>query len=565
MTAAAYAELHEARAFAPPRRRGNGTVALFTIVCAAQAAFGIWMSARGFRWGDAFYRSTSALFVLHSSDPKLADIGFVWMPLPTLLNLPWVLLYPIWQNIVLSGVASALSSAVCGGATAAVLLVTARRLGLPRWLGWTFALLVSTNPMVFLYAGTGMGEGVAAPFLIGGVCFVTLFWHSGERWWIAAAGVALGLGVLSLYETIPFVAAVFAALAAGVLFSSEARPSRPLGRGVAVESLGLLLVVPSILVGIGWIAANAIIMHQPLFFLSGAYGYSSYQGGAFTSGSVQPKGNLIGVVALLGPRVWPFLIPVAALLAARLADGRGWRIESVSLVVLALSVIVGLIAPMAYLGSRMDFLRYYIYPLFAAAGWGLYEIAISRRRRLATALVLGGWVVAAPACLWVMASPALGAQEYPEIKALVTGREALQLGYRDPVIGRTPIAQYLDARVLPSHRRVLLDAYQGAAVAVQVRSDHAQYLLMTFDHRFRAALADPRRYRISYVLVPDPAVWPQDAIDRARPRLWTGREKGFRLVKKFDPSSIPRLPESWRLYAVGPGVRVLSSSFGGGP
>ena len=126
-----------------------------------------------------------------------------------------------------------------------------------------------------------------------------------------------------------------------------------------------------------WIAANAIIMHQPLFFLSGAYGYSSYQGGAFTSGSVQPKGNLIGVVALLGPRVWPFLIPVAALLAARLVDGRAWRIESVSLVVLALSVIVGLIAPMAYLGSRMDFLRYYIYPLFAAAGWGLYEIAIS--------------------------------------------------------------------------------------------------------------------------------------------------------------------------------------------
>src|SRR6201989_196505 len=149
MSAAAYAERHEARAFAAPRRRFNGTLALFTIVCAAQAAFGIWMSARGFRWGDAFYRSTSALFVLHSSDPKLADIGFVWMPLPTLLNLPWVLLYPIWQNIVLSGVASALSSAVCGGATAVVLVLTARRLGLPRWLGWTFAVLVSTNPMVF--------------------------------------------------------------------------------------------------------------------------------------------------------------------------------------------------------------------------------------------------------------------------------------------------------------------------------------------------------------------------------------------------------------------------------
>ena len=61
------------------------------------------------------------------------------------------------------------------------------------------------------------------------------------------------------------------------------------------------------------------------------------------------------------------------------------------------------------------------------------------------------------------------------------------------------------------------------------------------------------------MLFPDPAAWPQDAIDRARPRLWTGRETGFRLVKRFDPGSISRLPESWRLYAVGPGVRVLST------
>lgn len=563
MTAAAYAELHGASAFVPSRRRVNGTVALFIIVCAAQAAFGIWMSARGFRWGDAFYRSTSALFVLHSSDPKLADIGFVWMPLPGLLNLPWAALYPVWQNVVTSGAASSLSSAVCGGASAAVMLFTARRLGLPRWLGWTFALLVSANPMVFLYAGTGMSEGVGAPFLIGGLCFGTLFWHSGERWWIAAAGVALGLGVASMYEAVPFVAATFVALTAGILWSSDARPSHPLGRRRAVEGLGLLLLVPSIFVGLVWIGANAVIMHNPLFFVNGAYGYSSYQGNAFTSNGTSAKGDLAGVVGLIAPRVWPFLIPLAALLAVRVVDRRLWRIETVSLVVIGLSVTVALIAPMAYLGSVMDFLRYYIYPLYAAAGWGLYEIATSRRRRRAIALVLTGWIVAVPACLWVMANPRLGIQEYPELNGLVRDRNALQLGYGDPMATRTSLAHYLDAHVLPSHRRVLLDAYQGAAVAVQVRPEHAPYLLMTFDHRFRRALADPRRYGISYVLLPDPAVWPQDAINRARPRLWAGREPGLTLVRQFDAGSASR-PENWRLYAVGAGVRVLSTPNGGG-
>jgi hypothetical protein len=226
MSVTAYAAASRPR-IATTRRRGiDGAVIIFVLVFAAQLAFGVWMSSRGFRWGDAFYRSTSALFALHSADPKLADIGFVWMPLPALLNLPWTALYPVWQDVVASGAASSLASAVCGGATATVLLITARRLRLPSWIGWAFALLVATNPMVFLYAGTGMAEGVGAPFLVGAVCFLTLFWRSGQRWWVAAAGVALALAVAAMYEAVPYGAALFAALAAGVLWSSEARPSR---------------------------------------------------------------------------------------------------------------------------------------------------------------------------------------------------------------------------------------------------------------------------------------------------------------------------------------------------
>lgn len=560
MTAGAYA--------APPRwataarrRRGiDGAVIIFLLVFAAQFAFGLWMASRGFRWGDAFYRSTGALFTLHSADPKLANIGFVWMPLPALLNLPWVALYPAWHSVVSSGAASALSSAVCGGATAAILLITARRLGLPRWLGWSFALLVSVNPMVFLYAGTGMSEGIGAPFLVGAVCFLTLFWHTGQRWWIAAAGVALALAVAALYEAVPYGAAVFLALTAGILWSTEARPSNPLGRWRSVEGLGLLLLVPPVFVGLLWIGANAVIMHDPLFFLSGAYGYSSYTGEAFTGSSPGVEGDIAGVMGLLAERLWPFIIPLVAVLAVRFADGRLRRIETVLLLVVGLSVTLALIAPMAFLGSRMDFLRYYIFPLYAAAGWGLYEVAISRRRGGASALVLAGWVLAVPACLWVMANPRLGIQEYPELKALAQGRDALELGYGDPVITRARLADYLDATVLSRQRRLLLDSYQGAAIAAQVRPEHTGRLVMTFDHRFRAALADPVRHWIAYVLVPDPDTWPQDVVNRTRPRLWAGKEPGFALTKAFDAGHATQLPEDWRLYAVRPDARVLPTS-----
>jgi hypothetical protein len=348
-----------------------------------------------------------------------------------------------------------------------------------------------------------MAEGVGAPFLVGAVCFLTLFWHSGQRWWIAAAGVALALAFASLYEAVPYGAAVFLALAAGVLWSSEARTSMPQGRLRAVEGLGLLLVIPSLFVGVLWIVANATIMGQPLFFVNGAYGYATYKSEAFTGGSPDVAGDLAGIATLLGERIWPFLIPLAALLALRAVDRRLARIETVSLLAVGLSVTLGLIAPMAYLGSRMDFLRYEMYPLYAAAGYG------------------------------------------------------------DPVVTRARLADYLADRVVSPERHVLLDAYQGAAVAAQLPAAKSRFLVMTFDRRFRAALADPVHHNVSYILVPDPATWPQDIVNRTRPRLWAGKEPGFALVKTFEAGSATRLPEDWRLFAVQPDARVLATTSGG--
>jgi hypothetical protein len=260
--------------------------------------------------------------------------------------------------------------------------------------------------------------------------------------------------------------------------------------------------------------------------------------------------------------VWPFLVPFAFLLAVRAVDRRLWRIESLSLTALTLSVPWLLIAPMAFQGSRMDFLRYYIYPLYVAAGWSPYEIAKSSRRRRAACLVLAGWIAAVPVCAWTMSRPGLAIQEYPEYRAVVTGHDARALGYGDPVVTRGPLAAYLERDVLSRGGRVLLDSFQGAAVAVQVSPRDSGKLMMTFDKRFRGALANPDRYRITHVLVPDPDVWPQDAITRARPALWGGHERGFQLVRRFG--SGVGLPEEWRLYRVRPGFKVLPTESEGG-
>ena len=357
---------------------------------------------------------------------------------------------------------------------------------------------------MFLYAGTGMGEGVGAPFLIGAVCFLTLFWHSGQRWWIAAAGVALALAVASLYEAVPFGAAVFAAMAAGILWSSERRPSEPQGRGRAIEGLGLLLLAPSIFVGLLWIGANAVIMGDPLFFMNGAYGYSSYQADAFTSGGATAEGPFAAVAGLLAPRLWPFLIPLAFVLLARAVDGRLRRIESVSLLAIGLSVSVLLIVPMALLGSRMDFLRYGIYPLFAAAGWGLYEIAMSR----GAAALRSPWCsragsLAIPACLLVMANPAPRRAGVSGAEGAGTGPRRARDGLRRSGRHAREARAYLDTRVVGRGPTACCSTPTRAPPSRprSVRT-HAKKLLMSFDRRFEAALADPVRHRVDYMVLP---------------------------------------------------------------
>jgi hypothetical protein len=537
-----------------PRTGGLGGI--FALVFAAELAFGVWMAGRGFRWNDAMSRSASGLAVLHSADPKLANIGFVWPPLPTLCLAAWALLYPLWPGIIASGVAAALTTAASAGSTAALLLLTARRLGLPSRLGWAFALLVAANPMLFLYGSNGMPEGVAAPLLTGAVCFLILFWHTGERLWIAASGAALALGVATVYQGVAYAAGVYVALVGGVLWSSEARASAPLGRRRAIEGLGLLLLVPPAFVGLLWVGANAVIMGDPLSFMYGDYGYRSFQGSAADSGAVvYVTGHVGGALLLVAERVFAFLIPLAFVLLVRLLDGRLWRVNTLGVIALGLSVPLGMIAPMAFVGSPMGFLRYLVFPLFVGAGWGLHEIAISRRRRMAAALILGGWLAAAPAAVWVMTQPLLGLEERGELVALADG----QVGV-DTVDAAAPVARYLDTKILPSGRNVVFDAVaQGAMIAVQLQPAHLKHAIVTSDRRFKDAIAHPGSHDVGFFAMPDPARTPNAAIGRAYPRLWDGGQPGFRLVK-----TVRTRLETWRIYAVLRGARGLSTRRGGG-
>ena len=521
-----------------------GLLVLFLLVFGAQFAFGMWMNSRGFLWHDALSRASSALFSLYSVDPRLVAVGFVWMPLPSLLELIPTAFYPLWPNVVTSGFASTVTTAMAGGATAALLLAVARRLGLSSRLGWAYALIVSANPMLFLYASNGLSEGVAAPFLTGAVCFLTLFWRTGLRRYVTASGLALALGFASLYEGAPYGAALFAALVLGLLWSSESKESAPQGRLRAVEGLGIILLLPSFYVAALWMGVNGVIMGDPLYFHHSPYsnyGQTVAMGSAGLGGE-EGTGKPLGTLQYVVERSVPFLIPAGFLLLVRALDGRLWKVNTLGLVLLLVSVPFGLIAPLLYLGASFGWLRLFIYPLFVAAGWGLYEVASSKHPRWAVGLIFAGWIVAAPVSLWAMSEPELGQEEHYVVQSLLTGQSAQQVGFENRLEVSAPVAHHLKVDVMPDSQAVVAtDAFHGWSIAAQMPPEYLKRLVMIADRDSNATIRHLKKHDVSYLLVPNPEEVPQDALVRVYPRLWIGEQRGFELVKSFTQTPQFRL------------------------
>ncbi len=510
----------------------------------AQLACAWWFDSQGYLWGDAVSRATSALVAVYGADPHLAAIGFVWMPLPTMLEILPVSFYGVWQGVVSSGFASSIVTVMAGSLTAVILFTTARRFGLSLALSSAYTLLVCFSPMLFLFSTNGMSEGVASPFLIGTVCSLLLFWQSGQRRYIAVAGLMLAPAFACIYEAAPFGAAVLFALALG-LFSRENASSAPQGRLRAVEGLSLVLLVPVMYVGVIWVIANWAITGNPLYFATSIYsnsGFISSTGTSYLAYAV--KGDVFGAIGFAVVRTLPFAIPIAAIVLVRLIEGRLVRPNTLTMATIAFIVPLGLVLWQLYDGTSLGWLRYFIYPLYVAAGWGLYEIASSKRRELATAIILTGWLITIPASLAAMATPRFGQSEHMIVSSIVSGKSALDAGYPTVFQNVEPVAATLDA--LDRNDLVLADSSNAWTVEATVSPSTLKHnLLVTSDGRFHDALRDPVKVGVSYVLVPNPARAPQDLIDQKYPKLWQGDEPGFSLVQDFSLTG-----QGWRLYRV---------------
>ncbi len=299
---------------------------------------------------DSMARTRAAWQVFFSSEPKLENVGFVWAPLPTILQLPLVIIPAMRYK----GISGNLVTAICGAVSVQVLLLFLRQAKLPVIPRWLLLASFVLNPFMLFYSANGMSEVVLALFVLLATYFY-LRWHQTKQLInLIICGIATSLAFLSRYDA-SFVAAVVT-IFIGLEYVSR-KPRDP----VKAESLILIYASPVAYTIALWIFFNWLIMGDPLYFLRSAYsnaGQIGYQL-ALIPDLLPLKHNMIGSL-WVGLKEATELFPVSVLatvwLAIMATVRRNWI--WLGIIILAWSLTLFSVFNI-FLGQSALFLRYF--------------------------------------------------------------------------------------------------------------------------------------------------------------------------------------------------------------
>jgi hypothetical protein len=184
-----------------------GVAALLAVLSFTAAQ---WCLARGYTlyYGDAEAHLNIARRILDSRTPGLEQIGTVWLPLPHLLMLPFVMHDEWWK----SGIAGVIPSAICFVLAGTFLFTAARRAYASTSAAFAVALLFALNLNLLYLQSTPMTEPLFLAAL-SALLWATLWFRDSQSVMaVIAAAAASCAASLTRYEgwfLIPFVCLYF--------------------------------------------------------------------------------------------------------------------------------------------------------------------------------------------------------------------------------------------------------------------------------------------------------------------------------------------------------------------
>ena len=430
--------------------------------------------------------------VVSSTSPGLAQLGYVWLPLPHLLMLPFIWITPLYHN----GFAGAIVSMVAYVITAVLIYKIAFRLTSRKFAGFAAAAVFALNVNMLYMQSTPMTEALLFCMLAAMVYCIQQWADTGKYQYLVAGAVSAFLATLTRYESWP----VLACLLVAVVFIAWRRQLGALTGKLRRASMHDAVIVFAVVAFAGilaWVIWNWAIFGNPLDFQDGPYAKPSNW---VSSGDLSVGHWLISAktywYAMLDNETWPLLLlAVAGLVCFIAREWRTMRGVARSLPVLSLLVIVPFYIASLYTGQRpLDVLQ--LDPDLYNVRFGLIMLVptailvgylVGTLQRVRPAMYVAGGLV-------LILAAGLGASQIRQhnVVTFTAARETLT---SMPVLKQDPVVAFLKTHYTGG--RVLMESFGNESIAFQLPSNQLVY--EGSYHQWLPALRDPAASHIEWI------------------------------------------------------------------
>jgi hypothetical protein len=291
-------------------------------------------------YGDAVAHINIARRVFDSKTPGLLQLGTVWLPLPHLLILPFIVSRQMWQGGAGGSIPSMAGYVL--GVLGMFRLVRAvlRRNGQGDSVAttgtWVAAIIYAANPNLIYMQGTAMGESLYLAFFIWTVVHFAEFVReadaekSGRS--LRNCGMCLAAACLTRYDGWFLAAVIVLAVLVAVSHLRKVREVGAPSSKVPPSPTALLqFILLAAAAPVLWLAYNAVVYRNPLEFANGPYSAKAIEQ---KSATVNPaKGNLFAAGSYflkaaelnVGEASWQGRLWLALALVGSLAAGFSGR------------------------------------------------------------------------------------------------------------------------------------------------------------------------------------------------------------------------------------------------
>ena len=247
-------------------------------------------------YGDAIAHINIARRVFDSKTPGLLQLGTVWLPLPHLLMIPFLLSTEMWQRGAGGSIPSMAGYvfAIAGifRLTRTVVSRTAEPDAVSRVCAWFAAVVFAANPNLLYMQSTAMGETLYLAFFVWTLAYFAE--SSRDQHALTKSALCLAAACLTRYDGWFLAAAMV--LTVLVAYVAQRRSSTEMSAGLKSSTITKFILIAAAAPAL-WLAYNGIVYRNALEFENGPYSAKAIERRSQTPGNLGHPGSANPILA----------------------------------------------------------------------------------------------------------------------------------------------------------------------------------------------------------------------------------------------------------------------------